>query len=192
MNWTAGMLLLIFLGFVVNIGQGSPLRVATCTIRHCPSFSLKMWVFKSLPAKRRANEISHIQLNDTLDDAMCPNAGSSDAQTDAWTAIYGGPVAERLNSQAPGANLVAADISNLIPLCAFESIVKGVTSPFCALFTPAEFAQFEYFSDLDKYYGTGSVQQLLSFISFHIHSNLDDRLQIWSGPGSCSRRRLYQ
>lgn len=122
-----------------------------------------MWAFTTLLAKRHANEIS--QLNDTLDDAMCPNAGSSDPQTDAWTAIYGAPIAERLNSQAPGANLVAADISNLIPLCAFESIVKGVTSPFCALFTPAEFAQFEYFSDLDKYYGTGSVQQILSFIS---------------------------
>ena len=55
-NWTAGTLILIFVEFVVNIGQGSPLRVATCTIRHCPSFSPKKWAFKSLPAKRRANE----------------------------------------------------------------------------------------------------------------------------------------
>ncbi|KIM38767.1 hypothetical protein M413DRAFT_241634 [Hebeloma cylindrosporum] len=99
-------------------------------------------------------------LNDTLDDAMCPNAGSSDLQTDAWNAIYGAPIAERLNAQAPGANLVAADISNLIPLCAFESIAQNATSPFCALFTPAEFAQFEYFADLDKYYGTGYGQAL--------------------------------
>jgi len=92
---------------------------------------------------------------------MCPNAGSSDAQTDPWNAIYAAPVAERLNAQAPGANLVADDISNLIPVCAFESIAKNATSPFCALFTPAEFAGFEYFSDLERYYGTGSVQELL-------------------------------
>jgi hypothetical protein len=118
-----------------------------------------MWVYKPLLTKRRVNEI--LQLNDTLDDAMCPNAGSSDPQTDTWTAIYGAPIAKRLNGQAPGANLATADIPNLIPLCAFESVGNNTTSPFCALFTPDEFAQFEYYSDLDKYYGTGLVQQLL-------------------------------
>jgi len=118
---------------------------------------MKKWVFRSLPASSKTNEI--LQLNDTLDDAMCPNAGSSNPQTDAWAAIYGAPIAERLNAQASGANVAAADISNLIPLCAFETLVKHTTSPFCALFTPAEFAQFEYFADLDKYYGTGSVQR---------------------------------
>ncbi len=95
------------------------------------------------------------QGNDTLDDSMCPNAGSSDTQTDIWTAIYGAPIAARLNAAAPGANLTAADISAFIPICPFESVAKDTTSPFCALFTPAEFAQFEYFGDLDKFYGTG-------------------------------------
>ena len=96
-----------------------------------------------------------LQGNDTLDDSMCPNAGSSDPQTDIWTAIYGAPIAARLNAAAPGANLTAADISAFIPICPFESVAKDATSPFCALFTPAEFAQFEYFGDLDKFYGTG-------------------------------------
>ncbi|KAF9556503.1 phytase, partial [Agrocybe pediades] len=99
-------------------------------------------------------------LNDTLDDAMCPNAGSSDPQTGIWTSIYGTPIANRLNQQAPGANITAADVSNLIPLCAFETIVKETPSPFCNLFTPEEFAQFEYFGDLDKFYGTGYGQPL--------------------------------
>ncbi|KJA17736.1 hypothetical protein HYPSUDRAFT_146103 [Hypholoma sublateritium FD-334 SS-4] len=98
--------------------------------------------------------------NDTLDDSMCPNAGSSDAQTGVWTAIYGAPIAARLNAAAPGANLTAADISAFIPICPFESAAKDATSPFCALFTPAEFAQFEYFGDLDKFYGTGYGQPL--------------------------------
>ncbi|KAF8887235.1 phosphoglycerate mutase-like protein [Gymnopilus junonius] len=99
-------------------------------------------------------------MNDTLDDSMCPNAGSSDAQTSTWTSIYGAPVADRLNAQAPGATLTAADISNFIPLCAFETLVKEAPSPFCDLFTPEEFAQFEYFGDLDKFYGTGYGQPL--------------------------------
>lgn len=86
---------------------------------------------------------------------MCPNAGSSDPQTDIWTTIYGAPIADRLNSQAPGANLTAEDISNLIPLCPFESVANDVTSPFCAIFMPEDFVQFEYFGDLDKFYGTG-------------------------------------
>ena len=97
------------------------------------------------------------QLNDTLDDKMCPNAGSSDAQTDLWSSTYAPPIADRLNTQAPGANLTASDISNLIPLCAFETVAKGTLSPFCPLFTAAEFAQYEYWSDLDKYYGTGYI-----------------------------------
>jgi len=99
-------------------------------------------------------------LNDTLDDKMCPNAGSSDAQTNLWSSIYGPPIADRLNTQAPGAKLAGEDISNLIPLCAFETVAKSTLSSFCAIFTEAEFAQFEYWADLDKYYGTGYGQVL--------------------------------
>ncbi|KAF5321068.1 hypothetical protein D9619_000136 [Psilocybe cf. subviscida] len=98
--------------------------------------------------------------NDTLDDAMCPSAGSSDAATGAWAAIFGTPIAARLNSLAPGANLTAADIPNFMPLCAFETLVKEKLSPFCSLFPAAEWAQFEYWTDLDKYYGTGYGQAL--------------------------------
>lgn len=99
-------------------------------------------------------------LNDTLDDKMCPNAGSSNTQTGLWGSIYGAPIAHRLNAQAPGANLAAEDISNLIPLCAFETVATGTLSPFCSIFTEDEFAQFEYWADLDKYYGTGYGQAL--------------------------------
>jgi hypothetical protein len=141
-NWTAGTLLFIFVGCHPKYWAGFSLATGHV---YNPTLSVILYEnvgLKSLPEKRHANEIS--QLNDTLDDAMCPKAGSSDPQTDAWTAIYGAPIAERLNTQAPGANLVAADISNLIPLCAFESAAENTTSPFCALFTPDEFAQYEY------------------------------------------------
>ncbi|KAF8887236.1 histidine phosphatase superfamily [Gymnopilus junonius] len=100
------------------------------------------------------------KLNDTLDDAMCPNAGTSDPQTSTWTSIYGAPIAARLNAQAPGATLTSADISNLIPLCAFETLATGNPSPFCDLFALEEFEQYEYNGDLDKFYGTGYGQPL--------------------------------
>ena len=86
---------------------------------------------------------------------MCPNADSSDSQTDVWSSIYGPPIADRLNAHAPGADLVGEDISNLIPLCAFETVAKNTLSPFCKIFTHEEFTQFEYWADLDKYYDTG-------------------------------------
>ena len=89
---------------------------------------------------------------------MCPNAGDSETQKSLWTSIFGAPIAERLNAQAPGANLVASDISALIPLCAFDTIAKLKLSPFCSLFTKEEFAEYEYYGDLDKYYGTGCVR----------------------------------
>ncbi|PPQ78901.1 hypothetical protein CVT26_011710, partial [Gymnopilus dilepis] len=118
----------------------------------------------SMASNHRFNPVLSVvlqeNLNDTLDDSMCPNAGSSDAQTSIWTSIYGPPIAARLNAQAPSANLTAPDISNLIPQCAFDTLFKEAPSPFCDLFTREEFAQFEYFGDLDKFYGTGSGQPL--------------------------------
>jgi hypothetical protein len=97
-----------------------------------------------------------LQLNDTLHN-KCPNAGDSDEQTDEWLSIYGTPIAARLNSQAPGANLNPDDVYSIMSLCPFETVYRESFSPFCALFSDAEFEQFEYSGDLDKYYNTGFV-----------------------------------
>jgi hypothetical protein len=88
---------------------------------------------------------------------MCPNVGSSDAETAIWANIYATPIAARLNAQAIGANLTPLDVTSLMALCAFESIANHARSPFCALFTPEEYTQYEYFVDLGKYYKTGCV-----------------------------------
>ncbi|KAJ7113382.1 histidine phosphatase superfamily [Mycena epipterygia] len=99
--------------------------------------------------------------NDTLDDNMCPNAGDSDAQTDAWLAVFAPPITARLNRWAPHANLTDPETYALISMCPFHTVaafVLGGTltlSPFCALFSAPEFEAFEYSMDLDKYYGTG-------------------------------------
>ncbi|KAJ6536847.1 phytase [Mycena capillaripes] len=99
--------------------------------------------------------------NDTLDDSGCPNAGDSDAQTDAWLAVFAPNITARLNRWAPGANITDAETYSLISMCPFHTVGSFVPggqltlSPFCALFTDAEFSAFEYSMDLDKYYGTG-------------------------------------
>jgi len=96
------------------------------------------------------------QDNSTLH-RLCPNAGDSTPETDAWTAIYAPPIADRINSKAIGANITAQDISDFIPICPFETVFEEKLSPFCNLFTPRDFADWEYYADLDKYYGTGCV-----------------------------------
>ncbi|KAK7038073.1 phosphoglycerate mutase-like protein [Favolaschia claudopus] len=105
--------------------------------------------------------------NDTLENHMCPNAGTSIVQTSEWLAIYAPPITARLNSWAPGAHLTDRETSALISLCAFHTAASfsassanspntlGNLSPFCALFSPSEFASFDYYYDLDKYYYTG-------------------------------------
>ncbi|KIJ57313.1 hypothetical protein M422DRAFT_149384 [Sphaerobolus stellatus SS14] len=98
--------------------------------------------------------------NDTLDDSMCPNAGSSDAQLTVWQNTFGPAIVARLNALAPGANLSNADIPPLISLCPFDTLAKETVSPWCGLFTEQDFQSFEYFGDLDKYYGTGYGQAL--------------------------------
>ncbi|KAG2012915.1 hypothetical protein CC2G_009864 [Coprinopsis cinerea AmutBmut pab1-1] len=96
-------------------------------------------------------------LNDTLEDHMCPNAGTPEPQTAIWTEIFAQPIADRLNALAPGANLSAADAASLIPLCAFESVAMERPSRFCALFSGEEFEGYEYLADLEKYYNRGWV-----------------------------------
>ncbi|KAF8627927.1 hypothetical protein AX17_006082 [Amanita inopinata Kibby_2008] len=108
----------------------------------------------------KLNVVLNEKANDTLDNSQCPNAGDADLQVDEWVATYAHPIAQRLSTLAPGSNLTAADIYGLMLICPFESVAHLSQSPFCSLFTPSEFSQFEYAFDLDKYYGTGYGQPL--------------------------------
>jgi Histidine phosphatase superfamily (branch 2) len=96
-----------------------------------------------------------LQLNDTLTNKMCPNAGNADEQTHHWQSIFAQPIVHRLNQAAPGANLVDIDIPYLMSLCPFETVAKHTKSLFCNLFTQQEFEAFEYYGDLNKFYGFG-------------------------------------
>ncbi|KAF9522115.1 phytase [Crepidotus variabilis] len=98
--------------------------------------------------------------NNTLDDKMCPNAGYPDEYTTIWTNIFGPPIADRLNAQAPGAGITPEDVPSLMSLCAFDTVATSSLSPFCQLFSPEEFAEYEYLGDVEKYYNTGYGQRL--------------------------------
>ncbi|KAH8092499.1 phytase [Cristinia sonorae] len=101
-------------------------------------------------------------LNDTLDDKMCPSAGSSDLQTNLWQETFAPPITRFLNKGAPHANLTDSDVFNLISVCPFETISEQRRSKFCDLFATQKgaFPGFAYSGDLDKYYGTGYGQEL--------------------------------
>ncbi|KAG9317928.1 histidine phosphatase superfamily [Chiua virens] len=100
--------------------------------------------------------------NDTLDDDMCPNAGSSDTQTTEWMNVFTPSIVTRLNSEAPGADLADSDVINLMMLCQFDTVYNEAPSPWCNLFTADEFTDFEYYGDLDDYYSNGWVSVTLS------------------------------
>ncbi|KAH9833864.1 phytase [Rhodofomes roseus] len=93
--------------------------------------------------------------NDTLDDASCPQHISSPLP-DAYIDIYAANLTAELNAGAPGANLSNADTHALVTLCMFESVARQERSAWCDLFAGLDaWDGFEYWADLDKYYGTG-------------------------------------
>jgi len=92
---------------------------------------------------------------------MCPNAGTADEQTDLWQSVFAPAIASRLNTAAPDANLIEADIHYLMSMCPFETVAEEAPSPFCTLFTEEEFGAFEYYGDLNKFYGFGYVNNAL-------------------------------
>ncbi|KAL5487492.1 hypothetical protein ACEPAI_5600 [Sanghuangporus weigelae] len=98
--------------------------------------------------------------NNTLNNGMCPNAGDADRQIRIWEDTYATNIASRLNASALGATVTAADVTNLISLCALETVANIEPSDFCGIFDPSEFESFEYYGDLRKYYGTGYGQEL--------------------------------
>ena len=108
---------------------------------------------------------------------MCPNAGNADEQTHHWQSIFAPSIVDRINQAAPGANLMDVDIPYLMMLCPFETVAKETRSQFCDLFTQDEFEAFEYYGDLNKFYGFGYVFIFLTFASVDNHiADTDKRL----------------
>jgi hypothetical protein len=64
-----------------------------------------------------------------------------------------------LNKWAPGANVEESDIFHLMSICPIETQLRQEPSPFCGLFTKDEWASYEYYGDLEKFYRTGYVDR---------------------------------
>lgn len=102
-------------------------------------------------------------LNNTLDHGLCTEfeegAYSSigyDAQS-AWLKNWAPPLTAKLNKNLPGANLTDQDTVYLMDLCPFNTVASpvGTFSPFCALFTEAEWQDYSYHQSVGKWYGYG-------------------------------------
>ncbi|CCX06869.1 Similar to 3-phytase B; acc. no. P34754 [Pyronema omphalodes CBS 100304] len=63
-------------------------------------------------------------------------------------------IAERLSAVNPTHPIKPADVYAMQELCGFEMLVRG-SSPWCAVFTQEDWAQFEYARDLLHYYRAG-------------------------------------
>ncbi|KAI5475903.1 acid phosphatase, phytase [Pseudohyphozyma bogoriensis] len=128
--------------------------------------------------------------NDTLDDNNCANAPSPDDYEDTWLNIFANNATARINAAAPGANVTNSDTLNFAELCGFDTEYYGTLSPWCGLFKQAEWPEFEYFFDLDKYYGNGYgnvlgaiqgvgyVNELLSRVTDDLSYATNDQTQV--------------
>ncbi|KAF7975909.1 hypothetical protein HWV62_8341 [Athelia sp. TMB] len=98
--------------------------------------------------------------NTTLASHMCPAARGTGEERNHWRKLFATPIRERLRAAAPGARVKRKDVVWLLALCPLDELAKGTTSPFCDMFTRAEFEGLEYYEDLEKYYSFGYGQSL--------------------------------
>ncbi|KAJ6260078.1 hypothetical protein Dda_5724 [Drechslerella dactyloides] len=67
-------------------------------------------------------------------------------------------IAETLNKDIPGANINGDDAINLMSLCPFLTVAQAPEDSlpqFCKIFKEAEFAAYNYYQNLGKFYGHG-------------------------------------
>jgi hypothetical protein len=101
--------------------------------------------------------------NDTLDPSTCnnyetganSNVGSNAQATFANT--FTAPIQARLNANLPGANLTQAQTIYMMDMCPFVTVASptGAISQFCSLFTTDEWADYNYYQSLGKWYSDG-------------------------------------
>lgn len=100
-------------------------------------------------------------LNNTLNHALCTEfengtySDVGDDAQDAWAKQFIPPIRARLNADLPGANLSTDQTIYMMDLCPFNTVAStnGSISPFCGLFTAAEWDSYNYYETLGKYYG---------------------------------------
>ena len=74
-----------------------------------------------------------------------------------WQNVFSKPISDRLSAGNPElgpANLSALEIYSMMDLCGFELLVRG-SSPWCQVFSRAEWEDFEYARDVLHFYRAG-------------------------------------
>lgn len=98
--------------------------------------------------------------NNTLNHGLCTAFEASDigsAAQSTYASVFTPPITARLNANLPNANLTLTDTISIMDLCPFETVASAPStpSPFCKLFTPVEWEQYDFYQTLGKYYGYG-------------------------------------
>jgi hypothetical protein len=99
--------------------------------------------------------------NNTLNHGLCtkfengPNKNIASSAQAKWANVFVPAIQSRLNNDLQGANLTISDTIAIMDLCPYNTVASdnGSVSDFCALFTEAEFHQYNYYQTLNKYYG---------------------------------------
>ncbi|ESZ92929.1 acid phosphatase-like protein [Sclerotinia borealis F-4128] len=99
--------------------------------------------------------------NNTLDHGLCTSfedgfdSTIGDSAQATWASIFTPNITSRLNKNLPGANLTNTDTLYFMDLCPFNTVASptGTLSPFCNIFTAADWKAYDYYQSLGKYYG---------------------------------------
>ncbi|KAK0627511.1 histidine phosphatase superfamily [Immersiella caudata] len=103
-------------------------------------------------------------VNNTLNNKLCTSWTTgrySKIGTEAASVFlnkFAPPIAARVNANLAGVNLTAAEIPLLMDLCPYETVASAggaKLSAFCNLFSAEEWASYDYFQSLGKWYGYG-------------------------------------
>ncbi|KAH8912155.1 3-phytase A [Coniochaeta sp. PMI_546] len=103
-------------------------------------------------------------VNNSLNHGLCPafETGAYSAVGDAaakkFLAAFAPPVTSRINAGLRGANITDQEVVYLMDLCAFQTVASeggGAVSPFCGLFSEAEWLDYGYYQSVGKWYGYG-------------------------------------
>lgn len=102
--------------------------------------------------------------NNTLNHDLCtafetipPFSTTGSTAQKTYLATFIGPITARINADLAPLSLTASETISLMDLCPFNTVANpdGAVSPFCGLFTAAEWRQYSYYQTLGKYYGYG-------------------------------------
>jgi len=107
----------------------------------------------TIPEVEGENNTLHHDLCTAFEHGPVSNIGS-DAQT-VWMRAFIPPVQMRLNTNLAGANLSLEETIDMMELCPFNTVatLHGSISPFCMLFEPDDWHNYNYYATIGKYYG---------------------------------------